>query len=154
MVASVSDIKKELERKDKKELLSYCTRLIKYKKENKELISFILFESDDMGAYMERIKEETDILFTGMNTSNVYFIKKTTRKILSMLNKHIRFVGSAEVEAALLIHFCNCFHQYQIPVKKSKQLENIYEGQLKKIELALGKIHPDLQYDLRQSLQA
>lgn len=152
MVASVSEIKKELDKKDKKDLLAFCTRLIKFKKENKELISFILFESEDLTSYIQRIKEDTDILFSEMNTSNVYFIKKTTRKILRNLNKHIRFAASAEVEVELLIYFCNCFKKYQIPVKKSKQLQNIYDSQLKKIEVVLDKLHPDLQFDFRQTL--
>lgn len=152
MVASVFEIKKKLEKKDKKELLDICTKLIKFKKENKELISFVLFESENLSNYVQRIKEETVLLFTGMNTSNVYFIKKTTRKILRNLNKYIRFAASTEVEVELLIYFCNCFKTYQIPVKKSKQLLNIYEAQIKKVEAALGKLHPDLQFDYRQTL--
>jgi hypothetical protein len=152
MVASLAEIKKELEKQDQKELLTHCLRLIKFKKENKELLSFILFESGDISSFLQKVKEEADRLFEGMNTSNVYFIKKTTRKILRNINKYIRFSESKEIEAELLIYFCNCFDRYAIPVNKSKQLLNIYTSQVKKIENALGKLHPDLQYDLKRSL--
>lgn len=152
MVASLAEIKKELEKQDQKELLTHCLRLIKFKKENKELLSFLLFEAGDISSFLQKVKEEVDRLFEGMNTSNVYFIKKTTRKILRNINKYIRFADSKEIEAELLIYFCNCFDRYEIPVNKSKQLLNIYTSQVKKIENALDKLHPDLQYDLKKSL--
>lgn len=152
MVASIAEIKKELEKRDKKQLLEDCLRLVKFKKENKELLSYILFESHDKPAFIQKVKDEVDSLFRGMNTTNVYFIKKTTRKILRNLAKYIRFTQSKEIEAELLIYFCNSFHKYNIPVNRSRQLLNIYEGQLKKIETAISLLHPDLQHDLRKTL--
>lgn len=152
MVASLAEIKKELDKQEKKEILSHCLRLIKFRKENKELLSFLLFESGDIPSFLQKVKEEADLLFVGMNTSNVYFIKKSTRKILRNITKYIRFADSKEIEAELLIYFCNCFKRYSIPVKKSKQLLNIYTSQVKKIETAIEKLHPDLQYDLKKTL--
>ncbi len=152
MVASLAEIKKELEKQDKSELLSHCLRLIKFKKVNKELLGFLLFESEDIPSFIQKVKDETGSLFEGMNTTNVYFIKKTTRKILRNISKYIRFAESKEIEAELLIYFCNCFDRYSIPVKKSKQLLNIYTSQVKKIESAIDKLHPDLQYDLKKTL--
>lgn len=152
MVASLAEIKKEIEKLDKNELLSHSLRLIKFKKENKELLCFLLFESGDIPSFLQKVKDEVDGLFEGMNTSNVYFIKKTTRKILRNITKYIRFAESKEIEAELLIYFCHCFERYSIPVKKSKQLLNIYLSQVKKIESALDKLHPDLQYDLKKMM--
>lgn len=151
-MATVSEIKKELEKKDNKALFDYCLRLIKYKKENKELIAYLLFESDQLQDYLEKIKQETDDLFLQMNSSNLYFIKKSIRKILRNINKHIRFISSKQAEAELLIYFCNCMKKYAIPMKRSRQLMNLYEAQLKKIELAVSTLHPDLQYDLRKEI--
>lgn len=148
----INEIKKELTKRDFDELQEYCLRLVRFKKENKELLSFILFDADDIENYIENIKNETDQQFDEMNKSNIYFIKKTVRKILRNINKHIRFALSKEVEAELLIHFCNCILSYHIPIKKSRQLMNLYEAQLKKIEIVLSAIHPDLQYDLRKKL--
>ena len=152
MDSSLSDIKKELQHKSKPELLEHCIRLAKFKKENKELLAFLLFEPDE-ALFIENIKKNTDNLFEEINFSNVHFIKKGVRKILRMINKNIRFALSKQVEAELLLHFCNCFVTFSIPTRKSRQLLNIYEGQVKKFNQALSALHEDMQYDLkRQSL--
>lgn len=152
MEASLSDIKKELHQQSKAELLDHCIRLAKFKKENKELLAYLLFEPDEQ-VYIEKIKKNTDELFEDINFSSAYFIKKSVRKILRMINKHIRFALSKQVEAELLLHFCNCFVTFSIPTRKSRQLLNIYEGQVKKYKQALSTLHEDMQYDLnRQSL--
>ena len=153
MTSSIHEIKKDLEKRDKKELLAYCLRLAKYKKENKELLGFLLFEADDLTGYIEKVKQETDTSFQEINKSNVYYIKKSVRKILRNVNKHIRFAASKQAEAEWLIHFCNCFQTYAIPVKKSRQLINLFNNQLKKIDDALSSLHPDLQYDLRKQIK-
>ena len=150
---SINDIKKDLEKRDFKELLSYCLRLAKFKKENKELLGFLLFDSDDILSYIENVKQETDELFMEINKSNIYYIKKSIRKILRNVNKHIRFSISKQVEAELLIHFCNCIITNSIPIEKSRQLINLYDTQLKKIDEALSSLHPDLQYDLKKQLK-
>ena len=153
MTSSIHEIKKDLEKRDKKELLAYCLRLAKYKKENKELLGFLLFEADDLTGYIEKVKQETDTSFQEINKSNVYYIKKSVRKILRNVNKHIRFAASKQAEAEWLIHFCNCFQTYAIPVKNSRQLINLFNNQLKKIDDALSSLHPDLQYDLRRQIK-
>ena len=150
--ASVSEIKKILEKKSQRELLDHCIRLIKFKKENKELLDFLLFQSGDLPAYIENLKAETEELFAAINYSNIFFIKKSVRKILRMLNKHSRFILSKQIEAEILIHFCNCILKYRVPLKKSRQLQNLYNTQLAKIDSALLTLHPDLQYDLRRQL--
>ena len=151
--SSITEIKKELEKREFKELLGYCLRLAKFKKENKELLGYLLFEAGDISCYIQNVKQETEIFFDGINKTNIYFIKKSIRKILRNINKHIRFALSKQVEAELLIHFCNCMLKYSIPIQKSRQLVNLYEAQLKKIEEALSGLHPDLQYDLKRQFE-
>lgn len=148
--ASINEIKKDLEKKNSKELVAFCLRLAKYKKENKELLGFLLFENDDIPSFIENAKQETDSLFENINKSNIYYIKKSVRKILRNVNKQIRFSSLKQVEAELLIHFCNCIVSFSIPLKQSRQLMNLYEAQLIKIENVLSELHPDLQYDLRR----
>ncbi|KAA9034508.1 hypothetical protein FW778_21985 [Ginsengibacter hankyongi] len=150
---ALNELKKELEHKNKDELLSVCLRLAKFKKENKELLAFLLFEEGDISTYIENIKNETTEYFGGINNSNVYFIKKSLRKILRYVNKHIKFSLSKQAEAEILIHFCNNILEFSIPLHKSRQLLNMYEMQLNKIDLALSTLHPDLQYDLRKQLK-
>ncbi|HEU5364139.1 MAG TPA: hypothetical protein VFU62_01335 [Hanamia sp.] len=148
----ISEIKKDLQKRDLNELMDYCLRLARFKKENKELLAFLLFQSDDVPDYIENVKEEIEQQFQEMNKSNIYFVKKSTRKILRNINKHIRFSSSKQTEAELLIHFCNCITRYSIPLKKSRQLMILYERQLNKIDAALSTLHPDLQYDLKKQL--
>lgn len=150
--ASVNEIKKDLENRDSIELMEYCLRLARFKKENKELLAFLLFHAGNMSAYIENVKQETEQQFAEMNKSAIYFIKKSVRKILRSVNKHIRFCLSKQTEAELLIHFCNCLNKYSIPLNKSRQLMNLYESQLRKIDMALSSLHPDLQYDLKKQL--
>lgn len=151
--ASLNEIKKELATRNHHELLGYCLRLAKYKKENKELLDFLLFQSEDISAYTEEIKGQTSILFEEINMSNIFFIKKSIRKILRFLNRQIRVILSRQAEAELLIHFCNCFTEYQIPVKKSRQLVNLYQNQVSRVHKAVSTLHPDLQHDLLKLLK-
>ncbi len=149
---SINDIKKELVNHEPNDLFEYCLRLAKFKKENKELLAFLLFQVQNMPKYIENIKKETEDQFLQINNSNIYFIKKSVRKILRYINKQIRFSMSKEAEAELLIHFCNCIISYSIPIAKSRQLQNLYDNQLKKTAKVLSLLHPDLQYDLRRQM--
>lgn len=150
--AGLNDIKKDLEQRNADELLNFCIRLAKFKKENKELFGFLLFEADDIENYVEKVKAQTENLFSEINRDSIYYTKKSVRKILKTVNKHIRFSLSNPVEVELLIHFCNCMVTCSIPINQSVQLKNLYEAQLKKIEKALSSMHPDLQYDFRRKL--
>jgi transcriptional regulatory protein LevR len=150
--ASIHDIKKELLNHDSKQMIGYCLRLAKFKKENKEMLSFLLFEEENISNFIVSVKNETEEEFKQINTSNIYFIKKSIRKILRNVNKQIRFSMSRQVEIELLIHFCNCFILHSIPIEKSRPLSNLYQNQLNKIEKLLAYLHPDLQHDMQKQL--
>jgi hypothetical protein len=49
---TINEIKTELEQSNTKKLFSLCLKLAKFKKENKELLAFLLFESGDVPAYI------------------------------------------------------------------------------------------------------
>jgi len=150
---TINEIKTELEQSNTKKLFSLCLKLAKFKKENKELLAFLLFESGDVSAYIEKINAETREYFSDINNSNAYYIKKSVRKILRHINKHIKFIALKQGEAEIRIYFCNCMIDYSMPFHKSRQLLKIYESQLNKIEVTLLNLHPDLQYDLRKQLK-
>ena len=151
--ASVNEIRKELETRNRAELLAFCLQLAKFKKENKELLTFLIFDSDNLVTYIENVKEETTKLFNELNISNVYYIKKGVRKILRFINKHIKFVSSKQSEAEIRIEFCKCMITFSIPMNKSIQLLKMYESQLKLIDESIATLHPDLQYDLKKQLK-
>ncbi len=145
--ASISEIKTDLKTRSATQLTDLCLRLARYKKENKELLHYLLFEADDVERYIGNVKEEMDESFAAVNTSNVYFAKKTLRKILRITNKHIKYTGSKEAEAALLLHFCAAFKGLKLPTRKNAALTNMYNAQIKKIEAAIATMHEDLQHD-------
>src|SRR5438128_1670108 len=96
--ASAQEIKLALKELDAKGLTELCLRLSRYKKENKELLTFLLFEADDIPAYIAGINAEIDDGFAAMNTANFYIAKKNLRKILRTANKYIRYAANKTVE--------------------------------------------------------
>jgi hypothetical protein len=151
--ASVNEIKQKLKETDKKELIEICQRLARFKKENKELLTYLLFEEDDLPGYIKNVKEEIDEGFLQVNTASVYFAKKTIRKVLRIANKHIRYTGSKTAEAEILLHYLTNFKGLNLHWQRSTALVNIYKSQLKKIDAAINTMHEDLQYDYRRELQ-
>ena len=151
--ASVNEIKQKLKELDKKDLIEICQRLARFKKDNKELLTYLLFEEDDLSNYIQNIKEEIDEGFRQVNTSSVYFAKKTIRKILRISNKYIRYTGSKTAETEILLHYLTNFKGLSLSWRKSTALSNLYASQFKKIEAAIDTMHEDLQYDYRRELE-
>jgi len=129
-----------------------CLRLAKYKKENKELMNYLLLESGNEQGYISEVKNEIAEEFGTVNSSNLYFAKKTIRKILRIANKHIRYIGTKQAEAELLIYFCAVLKNSGIPYEKSTALNNLFLAQIKKASKAIDTMHEDLQYDLKKEL--
>lgn len=145
--STVSTLKKELNTLPAGDVLELCMKLVKYKKENKELLSYLLFDANNEPEFIRNIKDEIDIQFAEINRSQLYFAKKSIRKILKNTNKYIRYSGNKQTEVELLIHFCTKLKQSGIPYKSSNSLQNILINQLRKIHTAIGSLHEDLQHD-------
>lgn len=149
---SIAEIKQELQNLTANEIAEVCLRLARFKKDNKELIAYLLFEAHNIEAYTEQVKEMVNETFKDVNTSNLYLAKKTLRKILRLVNKHIKYVGSKQTEVELLIHFCLMLKGSGIRIYKNKALTNMYMQQLKKIKAALSALHEDIQYDFAKQI--
>ena len=152
-LASVNEIKEELLHLSQKDLLAYCMRLVKFKKENKELMNYLLFQSNNQALYLKQVKEEISELYKEINSTNLYFAKKSLRKILRITNKYIKHTSSGQVEIELLVHYCITLQSSGIPFERSTALNNLYQAQVKKIEKALSTLHEDLQYDYSKLVQ-
>lgn len=150
--ATINELKQELNLIAPSKLLEVCVRLVRYKKDNKELLTYLLFEAHDEAAYVNSIKAEMDEQFAAINKSNVYFAKKSLRKILRITSKYTRYTGSKQVEVELLLYFCNALISSGIPIRDSTALTNIYKAQLKKIDKVISTMHEDLQYDYLKEL--
>lgn len=150
--ASANEIKQRLKELEKKELIELCLRLSRYKKENKELLTFLLFEAGDMPHYIAGVKKEMEDIFAGVNTTSVFFAKKTIRKALRTANRFIRYAGDKTVEVEVLLHFCTLYQRLKLDWKRSNLLSTIYNNQVKKTKAAINSLHEDLQYDYRRHL--
>jgi len=151
--ASISELKKELIEQPEKRLVELCIELIKYKKENKELLTYLLFDSGNKRAFVQQIKTEIDELYEAINTElNLYFVKKSIRKILRSVNKYSKYIGEKEIEVELLLYFLKKLRFSGILYEKSKTLHNLYQTQLKKVSTLIASLHEDLQYDYQKEL--
>jgi len=150
---SLSEIKQELQNLPAKEIAELCLRLARYKKENKELLAYLLFEAHNPEAYAIRIKESIEEGFKDINTVNLYLAKKTLRKILRQANRYIKYTSNKQTEVEVLVHFCSVLKVSGIAIHKNKALHNLYLKQLKKIKAAITTLHEDIQYDFMKSIQ-
>jgi len=144
---SISEIKKELNQLPAKELVELCIRLSKYKKENKELLNYLLYYNSSEELFIQNVKSEIDFQFTAINKTNMYFAKKTVRKVLRTVNKYAKYSGKPQTHIELLIYFVTQFKRELPKFKEYLVLENLYYSQLKKINTIFDKLHEDLQYD-------
>jgi len=151
--ATVSVLKKELKHHSQEELVELCLKLARFKKENKELLTYVLFESDDESEYIRKIKEEVDEGFSALNQKNLYYVKKGLRKILRALKKYIRYSKNKESEADILLYFCEKICGINSRHQQSRQIINMYERQLLMAKKAISTLHEDLQYDYNRKVE-
>ncbi len=145
-------LKEELADRPSKELLEICLRLSKFKKENKELITYLLYESYDEKAYIQRIKKEIDEHFEEINKKSPYLIKKQIRKILTTTKRQIKYSQKKETEVEILLHFCSKLKHFTPSIQRNPRVLNMYTGQLEYIQKKIGLLHEDLQFDFGQEL--
>lgn len=150
--ATLHEIKKELETYHPQRLKKLCLRLGRFKLENKELLSYLLFESENEDFYISNLKEEMEELFNQLNRSTFYRTKKGLRRIIKHIDKHIRYSGNKETETQIRLYYCQLMIDSQIPTHRSKVLKNIYDRQIEKIHKSIAKLHEDLQYDYKDAL--
>ncbi|HEV7779675.1 MAG TPA: hypothetical protein VGO58_00335 [Chitinophagaceae bacterium] len=151
--STIQEIKQELLTLKAGDLANLCLRLGRFKKENKELLTYLLFEAQDEESYIRSVKTEVEELFGTINLSHLYFAKKTLRRILRVINKYSRYSGNKQTDIELRIFFCRQLHDSGIPFHRNTVISNLYDGQLKKIYSTLATLHEDLQHDYRKELE-
>ncbi|MEL6812569.1 MAG: hypothetical protein AAFP76_14665 [Bacteroidota bacterium] len=150
--ATVAQLKKELKFRSSEELETLCLRLARFKKENKELLTYLLFESEDEASYVEGVKEFISEGFSNINTDSFYYVKKSIRKILRETKKYIRYTQVKETEVELLLHFCEELRDFRPSINNSVTMINLYQRQIALITKKIEGLHEDLQYDYTQEL--
>lgn len=151
--ASLTEIKKELKTLSEPELLELCLKMARFKKESKEYLTYLIFESLDEESFVESVKAFIEDEFENINNQNFYLVRKSVRKILKNLKKFIRFSKLKETEAKLLLHFCRKLQELSPSIRRNTTLLNTYWKQLELAEKAIDKLHPDLQFDFNEEVE-
>lgn len=150
---SLKELKAELSTLSPHEMTDICLRLAKYKKENKEMLAYLLFHSGDEASYISQVKDYIAEQFEGINQSNLYLTKKMLRKILRTTNRYIKYSGAKQTEVELLIFFLKKIKDSGIPYQSNKALENIYLRLILRTQKTIASLHEDLQYDYSMELK-
>ena len=150
--ASLSELRRALKNVPSGDLPDLCIRLARYKKENKELLSYLLFEVDNEPGYIKGVKTEIDEHFRELTRSTPYMTKKGIRKALTLTNQKIRYSGQKRTEVELLIYFCKKFRK-EISFRNNVTLKNIYLRQIQRIKKTLATLHEDLQFDFGEEVK-
>ena len=149
---SIKELKDELTNFPPSELREMCLRLARFKKENKELLTYLLFESSDEALYVESIKKEIDEQIVLMNRSSYYLVKKSFRKILRTIRKYSRYSKKKETEVELMLYFCNILRNFSPSIHRNSGLRNLYIRQIDSIKKKILFLHEDLQFDFGAEL--
>lgn len=154
MLNSIHDIKKELQQLPDKRLIEIVSTLARYKKDNKEYLNYLLYYADSNDAYINAIIEEVDTQFAAIDVkANLYFVKKSLRKILRIITRYSRYIDDKQVTTRLLIYFCRNLKESGIPFENSKMIMNMYQQQLKKINTMIDGLHEDLRHDFKRDIE-
>ncbi|MGE0089123.1 MAG: hypothetical protein AB7S50_06565 [Bacteroidales bacterium] len=145
---SVKDLKEELKHHSPKELLDLCLRLAVFKKENKEYLTYLLFESENESSFVESVKLEIDEQFLLINKKSYYLMKKSIRKILTHVKKQIRYSKNKQTEIELMLYFLTKLKKFTPSIRRSPRLTNLFDVQVELIRKKLPSLHEDLQHDV------
>ncbi len=151
--ASIHELKKTLVKRDPGEMLEACLRLARFKKDNKELLTYLLFASQDEQGYINEVCQEIDEMFREINRSTMYFAKKGIRKIVRRIDKCIKYSGIKETEVEIRLYFCKQLDDSGIRYRSTKVTFNMFNSQISKIEKAMAKFHDDIQSEYRRELR-
>jgi hypothetical protein len=151
--ASSKEIKSALIEQSPTQLIDLCLRLARFKKENKELLTYLLFEEQDEDGYIISAKKVINEGFETLNIQSVYIAKKNLRKIIRITNKFIKYSGIDTTEITLLIYVCRCIQESGLKLNNSIALKNIYLSLIKKIKTRISDMHEDLQYDINKEIE-
>lgn len=153
-IASLKIIKDELSRMSHKELTGVISSLLKFRKENKEFVTYLLFDSKDEAEFIKSIKAEMDAAMEPVTRYNVRPMIKLIRKTLRNTRKAIKFSSEKETSIQLLMHFCSIIKAKNLPVTRFKSLNLMWDRCILNINKDILSLHEDLRYDYGVELKA
>lgn len=153
-IQSLQELKAELQLLGKPELVALCLRLSRYKKENKELLAYLLFQSHQPQEYTQAVKELMQEQMESINSSSAFLAKKTLRKVLRTAGRYAKYSGDKQMETELLLHYCEMMEALPKSFLRLPSIKNIQLAQIKKLEKTISTLHEDLQYDYLKKFKA
>ncbi len=148
----LSDLKKELSELSKPDLIKLCLRVAKLKRENKELLAYLIFDADDPLFYAQKLKPELVDIFT-LPFQHPYYLTKSIRKSLRIVSKYYRFTSNKQGETELLLYLVEQFHEHWRAEFKYQALAKVIFRCLDKAQSNLKRIDEDYRADFEQPLQ-
>lgn len=149
---TLKELKLDLDERSPKELRELILRLSRFKKENKEYLTYLLFEVSDEATYIKSIKKDIDQQFEEINIKSSYLVKKDIRKILRTIRRYIRYSKKKQTEVDLLIYFCSKLRKMSPSISRNPGLQKLYERQTGSIRKTIKLLHDDLQFDYESEL--
>jgi hypothetical protein len=151
--ATIRELKQELQDRPAHEVMALCLRLCRFKKENKELMTYLLFEAQDEESFIESVKQELDQRFEQVNRKSPYFVRKSFRSILQHARKFIRYSSNKETEVELLLHYCRRLKEFKPDIRQHRRQLSIHQKLTGQLEKKICALHEDLHYDYLNELK-
>ncbi len=150
--ATTKQLKEELQMQSHSNLVKYCLRLAKFKRENKELLSYLLYDSYNEADYINEIKHELSELFAQVNTRSPYIAKKNLRKILRLAQRYIRYSEIPETGADIYLFICIELQKINWHFTIPSGMQRIFSFAQNKLQSAIEKLHEDLKYEYTRNI--
>lgn len=151
--ASIDDIKKELQRLPPKKVLELTLKLARFKKENKELLTYLLFEAGDEEGYVKSLQLEMDEMFADVHKAPSATVKKQLRRITRLITRQSKYMGSKSAAAELHLHFCSVLQSHPDNLLNITSANTIFHQQLNRAEKLIPMLEDDLQRDYQRRLE-
>lgn len=148
----LSDLKKELAELSKPELIQLCLRVAKLKRENKELLAYLIYDASDPLFYAQKLKPEIKEVFE-QPFQHAYYLTKSIRKSMRLITKYYRFTSNKQGETELLIYLADQFHNTWRKEYLYQALGKVIIRCLEKAEANLKKIDEDFRADFEQPIE-
>jgi hypothetical protein len=147
----LSDLKKELLELSKPELIQLCLRVAKLKRENKELLAYLIFDSEDPLFYAQKLKPEIKEVFK-QPFQHAYYLTKSIRKAMRLITKYYRFTSNKQGETELLIYLVEEFYLSWRNEYRYQALGKVIYRCLEKAQSNLKKIDEDFRADFEDPI--
>lgn len=151
LMEKLSDLKKELLVLSKPELIQLCLRVAKLKRENKELLAYLIYDVEDPLFYAEKLKPELKEVFE-QPFQHAYYLTKSIRKVMRLIAKYYRFTSNKQGETELLIYLVDEFHKSWRNEYRYQALGKVIFRCLEKAESNLKKIDEDFRADFEEPI--